>query len=174
MKGGNFMKTKKLLTAVLLIVTLVLAVLPAYASEELPIGYWNIVYPYRYLIFATDGGSYIRELEKMPGEHIDLKAYIPTKEGYIFDGWYLDAKDKQNKVTELELNQNTVVYAKWIDDGSSKAMSTYFVTPYTTAEAMAYGNYRDEVTGVPVTALWVQQHTRLKELMARYNQKFNN
>ena len=58
----------------------------AYTAEDLPIGYWNIAEPYRYLTFATDGGSFIKALEKPIGEYISLESYLPIKDGYIFDG----------------------------------------------------------------------------------------
>ena len=57
-------------------------------------------------------------------------------------------------------------------DGTPKAVPE---TPATASkeEILAYGNYIDDATGVPVTALWVQQNLRLLELMAVYNAKFN-
>ena len=58
----------------------------AYAAEDLPIGYWNIAEPYRYLTFTTDGGSFIKALEKPIGEYISLESYLTIKDGYIFDG----------------------------------------------------------------------------------------
>ena len=144
------------------------------AADEtnLPIGYWNIAEPYRYVIFASDGGSYIRPIEKTIGTTVNLYEYVPTKEGYIFDGWYSDPRPKEQQVTEVTLNENIVVFAKWIDDGTPKAAPEVPVIA-STEEILAYGNYIDEATGVPVTALWVQQNARLNELMQIYNQNFN-
>ena len=56
-------------------------------TENLPIGYYNIVYANRYLFFATDGGSTFRPLELPRGTQVNLNDYIPTKEGYEFEGW---------------------------------------------------------------------------------------
>ena len=39
-------------------------------------------------------------------------------------------------------------------------------------EILAFGNYIDEKTGVPVTAQWVKQNKRLNELMEIHNEKF--
>ena len=75
-------------------------------------------------------------------------------------------------MTEVTLNENIVVFAKWIDDGTPKAVPEVPVIA-STKEILAYGNYVDEATGVPVTALWVQQNARLNELMQIYNQNFN-
>ena len=56
-------------------------------AEDLPIGYWNIAEPYRYLTFATDGGSFIKALEKPIGEYVSLESYVPTKKAtYLTDG----------------------------------------------------------------------------------------
>ena len=49
-------------------------------------------------------------------------------------------------------------------------ISIFTVLPIT---ANAYGDYTDKETGAPVTALWVEQHTRLEALMKQYNEKFN-
>ncbi len=165
------MKAKRLFVTLLAVLMLASASITTYATN-LPIGYWNIAEPYRYLTFATDGGSYIKALEKPIGEYVSLESYVPTKEGYIFDGWYSDPRTKVDRVTEVTLNENIVVYAKWVDDGTPKPQISE--RAYLTIEqALAYGNYRDAKTGVPVTALWVQQNARLQELMAQYNAKFN-
>ncbi len=165
------MKVKRLLGTMLAMLMLASASITIYAAE-LPIGYWNIAEPYRYLTFATDGGSYIKALEKPIGEYVSLESYVPTKDGYIFDGWYSDPRTKENRVYGVTLYGNEVVYAKWLDDGTPKPQISERVY-LTTEQALAYGNYRDTKTGVPVTALWVQQNARLQELMAEYNAKFN-
>ena len=65
------------------------------------------------LRFATETGSYIRPITKLYGTKISLKEYVPTREGYTFEGWFSDPRTKQNQVTEFTFNQNDVVYAKW-------------------------------------------------------------
>lgn len=142
-------------------------------NEKLSIGYWSIAYPHRYVIFASDGGSYIRPIRMATGSTVDISKYIPQKEGYIFDGWYSDPRTKENEVTEIRLDANYVVYAKWIDDGSIKLMSEPELPKASNEEIMQYGNHIDEEAGVPVTALWKEQHNRLQELMKQYNQNFN-
>ncbi len=161
---------KRILTVIFLMI-MCLPITTTYA-EDLPIGYWNIAEPYRYLTFATDGGSFIKALEKPIGEYVSLESYVPTKEGYIFDGWYSDPQTKENRVYGVTLYGNEVVYAKWIDDGTPKPQKAEPIG-LTIEQALAYGDYIDAKTGVPVTALWVQQNVRLQELMKEYNAKFN-
>ena len=167
------MKTKRLM-GVFTAALLISGAINVSASDEtdLPTGYWNIAEPYRYIIFASDGGSYIRPLEKESSTTVNLCEYIPIKEGYIFDGWYFDPRTKEQKAETVTLNENITVYAKWIDDGTPKVVPEAPV-PASTEKILAYGNYVDEATGVPVTALWVQQNARLNELMQIYNQNFN-
>jgi uncharacterized repeat protein (TIGR02543 family) len=134
-------------------------------------GHWELDTT-RTVIFASDGGTYIHPTQQEIGTVICLDEYVPIKDGYIFDGWYSDPRTKEQQVTEVTLNENIVVFAKWIDDGTPKAVPEMPVIA-STEEILAYGNYIDEATGVPVTALWVQQNARLNELMQIYNQKFN-
>ncbi len=142
------------------------------STEDLPIGYYNIVYANRYVFFASDGGTYIRPLELPRGTAVNLNEYVPTKNGYIFDGWYSDPRTKVERVNEIVLNENITVYAKWLDDGTSKQTEDTRIYA-TNKEIMQYGNHIDEKTGVSVTALWVQQNERLQALMKLYNEKFN-
>lgn len=127
------------------------------------------------LIFASDGGSYIPPIEFPCGTIMSLKEYVPIKEGYVFMGWYSDPRTKQERVTEFAFSESDVVYAKWIDDGTPKAEACQAVEPdrLSNEEVLQYGSYIDEATGVPVTALWVQQQEQLKRLMELYNDKFN-
>lgn len=165
--------TKKILSMVLAAVLILACTLTvAAASEDYHYyGHWGFDTT-RTVIFASDGGSYIRPVEKEKGTVLDLTEYIPTKDGYIFDGWYSDPRTKQQKVTEVTLTENIVVYAKWLDDGTPKQSENTHIYA-SNEEIMQYGNYVDEKTGVPVTALWKQQNARLQYLMQLYNAKFN-
>lgn len=169
------MKAKKFLSLAMAVLMLAGtgAVSASAADTEYPIGYWNIAYANRYLTFATDGGSYIKALELPLGAIVNVNDYIPAKDGYIFDGWYSDPRTKVQRVNEVTLTENIVVYAKWIDDGTPKPIPEKPAVA-SNEEIMQYGNYVDEKTGVPVTALWVQQNARLEYLMQLYNAKFNN
>lgn len=165
--------TKKILSMVLAAVLLFACSLTATAASEdyHYYGHWGLDTT-RKVIFASDGGSYIRPVEQEKGTVLDLANYIPTKDGYIFDGWYFDPRTKQQKVEKVTLTENIVVYAKWIDDGTPKQSENTHEYA-SNEEIMQYGNYADEKTGVPVTALWKQQNDRLQYLMQLYNAKFN-
>lgn len=162
--------TKKILASVLAVSVMLPCGVSAASTDQFEV-HWELDTTHT-VIFASDGGSYIRPIEKTIGTTVNLYEYIPTKEGYIFDGWYSDPRTKERRVTEVTLNENIVVFAKWIDDGTPKAVPEAPVIA-STEEILAYGNYVDEATGVPVTALWVQQNARLNELMQIYNQNFN-
>lgn len=74
---------------------------------------WNeIPKPTYTLTFNANGGSSVMPITREEGSVIDLSAYSSSKTGYIFDGWYLDAELK-NKATQITLDSNTTVYAKW-------------------------------------------------------------
>lgn len=166
-----FTMTKKILAAVLAASVM----LPCGARAEIIDrfeGHWELDTT-RTVIFASDGGTYIRPVEKEIGTAICLDEYIPVKGGYIFDGWYSDPRTKENRITEFTFTENDAVYAKWIPNGTEQIAEQEIKTsPLTTAEILAYGNHIDEKTGVPVTALWVAQNNRLNELMEIYNENF--
>ena len=162
---------KKVLAVVLVAVSVILPCGAKAASTDQFEGHWELDTT-RTVIFASDGGTYIHPAQQQIGPVICLDEYVPIKDGYIFDGWYSDPRTKEQQVTEVTLNENIVVFAKWIDDGMPKAAPEVPVIA-STEEILAYGNYIDEATGVPVTALWVQQNARLNELMQIYNQNFN-
>lgn len=161
---------KKLLTAVSAVMLILTCTNTAFASTDYFEGHWGLDTE-RTLYFATENGSYIKPMTETVGTTISLEGIIPEKYGYTFDGWYSDPRTKENRITEFTFNENDVVYAKWIDDGTPKEIKDTRVYA-TNEEVLAYGNYIDEKTGVPVTALWVAQNNRLNELMEIYNEIF--
>lgn len=126
----------------------------------------------RTLTFATEDGSYIEPVIKPLGTTISLAEYVPTRYGYDFEGWYLDPQTKENRVTEFIFNESDTVYAKWTPNGTAIYKAPVLQNVATADEVLAFGNYIDEKTGVPVTAQWVEQNKRLNELMEIYNEKF--
>lgn len=76
---------------------------------------------YYTLTFETNGGSAIRKVKGKSGKIIDLYNYSPTRAGYDFYGWYLD-KELTHKITEIRLNGNKTVYAKWTDHKVNPSM----------------------------------------------------
>lgn len=63
------------------------------------------------LIFSTDGGSSVSSVTDYEGTKITL-TQTTSKSGYTFNGWYSESA-LTNKVTEITLNSNITVYAKF-------------------------------------------------------------
>ena len=159
------MKLKKIF-ALLLAMALCTGTSAAYAKDyPHPIGYYNFAHANRYLTFATDGASFIKAVEAPTGTEIDVTEYVPTKSGYIFDGWYSDPRTKQNKVENVCLTENIVVYAKWIDDGTPKNNENYVISRTVTDNSVILETTSGTVEA-PVTKLWIEQNTRLEYLMS--------
>ena len=66
------------------------------------------------LTYETNGGSPI-DKETYTRNAIAKLTKVPKKEGYIFEGWYLD-KELTERVTEVKMIKNTTVYAGWVED----------------------------------------------------------
>ncbi len=64
------------------------------------------------LTFVTNGGSNLSPVTAARGTVIDINNFITLREGYTFEGWYLD-EALTTPVDTLTLNTNTTVYAKW-------------------------------------------------------------
>ena len=62
--------------------------------------------------FDTQGGSSIAPITIGEGKAITLPQ-TPTKEGYIFDGWYLDDSFVEQFNETQTISANITVYAKW-------------------------------------------------------------
>jgi uncharacterized repeat protein (TIGR02543 family) len=66
------------------------------------------------LTYETDGGSSVDKETYTRNATVKLTK-VPKKEGYIFEGWYLD-KELTQRVTEVKMTKNTTVYAGWVVD----------------------------------------------------------
>ena len=62
--------------------------------------------------FDSNGGSPVNDITYKNGEIIRLPEN-PIKEGYSFDGWYLDNESIQEFNVSMLLEENVVLYAKW-------------------------------------------------------------
>ena len=62
--------------------------------------------------FNTNGGTSVKSIKIKKGEAITLPD-SPTKEGYIFDGWYLDDGFVEQFNATQTISANITVYAKW-------------------------------------------------------------
>ena len=163
--------TKKVFAAVLAASVMLPCGARAASTDQFE-GHWELDTT-RTVIFASDGGTYIHPAQQEIGTLIRLAEFIPTRYGYNFDGWYSDPQTKKNRVTDFTFNESDTVYAKWIPNGTVIYNAPVVQRIYASNdEILAFGNYIDEKTGVPVTAQWVKQNKRLNELMEIYNEKF--
>lgn len=81
---------------------------------DLTVNIGTSVAPTQYkLVFETNGGRAIGDLLKDAGTVIDLSDYTTERNGFSFEGWYLDAELKNRATNEITLDENTTVYAKW-------------------------------------------------------------
>ena len=62
--------------------------------------------------FQSNGGSMVNPIVAVAGEKVILPDN-PTKEGYVFAGWYLDSTLATPFDENHYVSQNTVLYAKW-------------------------------------------------------------
>ena len=65
--------------------------------------------------FDTNGGSAVGKVKTDKNGKIERPA-DPTKEGYIFVGWYSDSKLTKPFDFSAELTANSTLYAKWIEN----------------------------------------------------------
>jgi len=64
----------------------------------------GVIYYTYTLTFNTGGGSAIDSFSGSSGTKVDLSAYVPIKDGFVFDGWYAD-EALAEKITSVELNK---------------------------------------------------------------------
>ena len=78
-------------------------------------------------------------------------------------------------MTEITLDENSVVWAKWkIKDGlSEQQIDSGIVAREVIGNHVVLLTANGETLIAPVTDLWVQQNARLEAMMKLYNQKFN-
>lgn len=64
------------------------------------------------LLFDSVSGSYVDPITAPEGELITALP-VPTREGYVFDGWFTDPSEIGDKVDTIELHANVTLYAHW-------------------------------------------------------------
>ena len=64
--------------------------------------------------FDSQGGTNIDSQKHMYGEKINNE--IPSREGYRFDGWYLDSDCKNKWDENYEITGSMKLYACWIKE----------------------------------------------------------
>lgn len=66
------------------------------------------------ITFITNGGGAVSEATVKDGEKA-AKPTDPTREGYIFGGWYTDMDLTQAYDFEIEVTKDLILYAKWTE-----------------------------------------------------------
>lgn len=86
-----------------------------------------------HILFESNGGS---ECENIYLDNKDIILPTPTKQFYIFDGWYLDNGTFQNEYTlsksvTPDENNSIVVYAKWkLENEELKIKTVYYKSDF--------------------------------------------
>ncbi len=83
--------------------------------------------------FDTDGGTVIGNQYILEDGKLERPAN-PTRPGYTFDGWYLDANYNEEAIFPLDVTQDMTLYAKWKQTSSSSTLpgANTAITPGTT------------------------------------------
>ncbi len=66
------------------------------------------------LTYESNGGLVFAKESHAKGKVVELDK-VPIKEGYVFDGWYLDAALTE-EVTSIKITEDATIYAKWIKE----------------------------------------------------------
>lgn len=75
----------------------------------------------RYLVSAQPYCSFTLPNPTYPTSEVTINN--PTKEGYIFDGWYAAADFSGAKVTKVNADTKGTLYAKWKEDAYSRTVT---------------------------------------------------
>jgi uncharacterized repeat protein (TIGR02543 family) len=129
--------------------TLIIEDLTLYGQFE------EISAPLYTVTFDSNEGSAVEYQTVVEGE-LAIEPTDPTKEGFAFGGWYLDAGFETEYLFAEPVMEDITLYAKWIP--------LFTVTFETNGGTVS-------VDGVAVTSLDVQEGTVLPELT--FNKKFN-
>ncbi len=69
------------------------------------------------LTYETNGGNKIASEKYNSGVTVKLTK-VPVKDGYVFEGWYLDEALTES-VSEVKMTKNITVYASWVEDNGN-------------------------------------------------------
>lgn len=96
------------------------------------------------LTFDSQSGSYVAPISAKEGVLIKSLP-TPTREGYVFDGWFTDPV-AGDKVEEIELHANTTLYAHWTEDAKADTWTVTLDDGVTTPHSFAIST-KDAFTG---------------------------
>ncbi|MEG0895369.1 MAG: InlB B-repeat-containing protein [Oscillospiraceae bacterium] len=102
---------------------------PPVVTPDYPVYYptWYPMYNYtpRYTIkFNSLGGTDVNPIVFENSVKLDIAKLVPTKNGYVFGGWYLDAGLKNRVLSSDIINNDTILYARWLPLAVSQDITT--------------------------------------------------
>lgn len=65
--------------------------------------------------YETSGGTSIAAIQVEEGETVTTPQ-DPSRDGYVFKGWYLDSSYSESASFPYEVNEDTILYAKWEEE----------------------------------------------------------
>lgn len=108
------------------------------------------------LTFDTRRGKAIPSITRSPESIVNLSDYVPVREHYAFDGWFID-KALKLRVTRLSLWEDTTVYAGWKYTGENPFEDVMFMNLEGLMKGTAANEFspnRSATRGMAVTMLW--------------------
>ena len=99
--------------------------------------------------FDTQGGSEITPITIRSGESLTLPK-TPTKEGYVFDGWYLDSNCIEEYEDSYVVSKNITLYAKWRELVAGEEFNVIFNLNYGTDNIVEKTTENRLITYIPV------------------------
>ena len=99
--------------------------------------------------FDTQGGSEITPITIRSGESLTLPK-TPTKEGYVFDGWYLDSNCIEAYDDSYVVSKNITLYAKWRELVAGEEFNVIFNLNYGTDNIVEKTTENRLITYIPV------------------------
>lgn len=111
---------------------------------------WEDATVYKTITYIYGTNEY--STKKVPvGSVVDLET--PTKDGYNFDGWYLENTYKNQVNSPYTITDNIVLYAKWTE-------KIYYVVSFITS-------------GTAVNSITVEQGESIAVIPTTYKEKYN-
>ena len=99
--------------------------------------------------FDTQGGSKITPITIRSGESLTLPK-TPTKEGFVFDGWYLDSNCIEAYDDSYVVSKNITLYAKWRELVAGEEFNVIFNLNYGTDNIVEKTTENRLITYIPV------------------------
>ena len=102
--------------------------------------------------FVSAGDTH-HAVTKANGVKVDIAdVEVPEREGYAFAGWYADEYHKTPVTGEIDVKENTTIYAKWVNTTVPSALSNdrvAYVIGYPTGDVRPNANItREEIATI--------------------------